>query len=65
MAVQIGEIRNEVELTGAASTPAAGRPDGTPPAARQPRWTDRERHRAVAEALARDAARTYSGDRHG
>ena len=64
MAVQIGEIRSEVELTGSAAAPA-GQPGAALPPVRQPRWTDRERHRAVADALARDAARTSPGDRHG
>ncbi len=61
MPVHIGEVRNEIEAVG----PAPSGPTSAPAAARIPRWSDRERHRAVTEALARDAARVGIGERHG
>lgn len=61
MPVHIGEVRSEIETVGPAPS-AAPQPAAS---ARTPRWSDRERHRAVTESLARDAARVATGERHG
>lgn len=61
MTLRIGEISNEVELTG--NLPPAHQPSEQP-AAHQPSWAERSRHRQRAEAEARDTSRTAAEERH-
>ena len=59
MALTIGEITNEVELTGAATPPGPPATD----AAAAPEWVRRAAHRALCAAMARDVRRTTVEDR--